>query len=206
MDGAHRAFASPTKIGLAGKDYTVRPRIAEHYAEFEDHLLSLRENPLVAAKEMLALVGDDPVVVKQILEVAMAQRCHAKSITRQELSDWMDSLRGMAYVAWVQLRHNDPDYDSENPLGSCKTITPETLLADIMTEFEGVLKSVMKNTTLTGQEAADAAESLLVDRIQADLGRPSGEDGLGNSTGPNLPPSTAGEGQTTSEPSPGGES
>jgi len=186
MDGANRAFAAPTTFTFAGKTMSVRPRIAEHYAEMEDHLLSLRANPLVAAKELLTMSSDNnPEFTKQVLEVAMAERCRVKSVTRKELSEWMDSMNGLAYCTWIQIRHNDPNYDPENPLTSCKELTPQSILAELLNEFERVLDNILKNTELTGEEAAAAAESLLVDTMQSQLGRPSGEDGLGNSTGPN---------------------
>jgi len=200
MDGANRAFAAPTTITLGGVEYTVRPRIAAFYGEMEDHLLSKRENPMQVARESVLEFRDDPDLVRQILEIAMESRCRAKSVTRRELSEWMDSMDGTAFTAWLQIRHNDPNYNESNPAGSCTTITPAFIKAKMLEDFEAALEQLQAEESISRDEAAARAESLVIDRVQAEIGRPSGEDGLGNSTGPTP---TAGPGEKTS-PSPGG--
>jgi len=204
MDGASRAFAAPTTVTLGGVEYTVRPRVAAYYGEMEAHLLSKRENPMQVAKE--SIVGEtDPAVITQIIEVAMAERCRAKSVTRRELAEWMDSMDGTAFVSWLQIRHNDPTYNESNPGGSATTITPAFIKEKMLDDFEQALNAII--ATIEGisiEDAMVAAESQIIDRVQSQLGLGSGEDGLGNSTGPNP---MAGEGQATStSPSPGDES
>jgi len=170
MDGASRAFAAPTTVTLGGVEYTVRPRVAAYYGEMEAHLLSKRENPMQVAKE--SIVGEtDPAVITQIIEVAMAERCRAKSVTRRELAEWMDSMDGTAFVSWLQIRHNDPTYNESNPGGSATTITPAFIKEKMLDDFEQALNAII--ATIEGisiEDAMVAAESQIIDRVQSQLG------------------------------------
>jgi len=196
MDGASRAFATPITIELGGETFEVRPKIAAYFGEIEAHLLGKRENPMLVARNNLALFADLPGSQEKILEIAMAETCRMKTVTRREIGEWLDSMDGTAFWAWLQIRHNDENYDPEKPSVSATRVTHAYVKTKMYEEYEAALEKLTEEG-LAKDEAERRAEEDLIARTHAALNRPSGEDELGFTTGP---PPTEEAGPTSQSP------
>jgi len=96
MDAVSRVFAAPTTLSLGGREFRVEARLAKHYAEIADRLLSQRPNPLEVARRNLALFDGSPEIQDRLLSIAMAEATRAKSVTWAEMSEYLNSQTGRA--------------------------------------------------------------------------------------------------------------
>ena len=185
MDGASRMFAAPTELTLGGRTLQVDPRVAHLRGQIEQHILESKPNPLEVARNNVELFSGSPDMQAELLKLGMQEACRAKSVTRMEFVEWINTVEGTIYVLWLQTR-------------ACNS--PPPTLDEIKGLYDDDLETVIQQlgAASTEEDVADAAESVL-QKIQDKMNRASGEDELGNSTGP-----PNGAGQTS--PSPGDES
>lgn len=174
MDGASRMFAAPAELTLGGRRFRADPRIARHYAEMEQHVLSLRPKPIAVVKESLALFDGDPDMQAELLRLAVQEACRAKAVSRGELAEWMNSIDGTVFVTWLSIRDGAPD------------VTREQVQAWMLEEIESVAEKLAKQAGLTEEAAADRAAEQVLERVHEKINAISGEGDLGNSTGPPL--------------------
>jgi len=173
MDGASRMFAAPAEIKLGGRTFRARGRLARHYAEMEQHVLSLRPKPIAVVKESLALFDGDPDMQAELLRLAVQEACRAKAVTGIELRDWMNTVPGTAFVTWLAIREDAPEVTREQ--------VQEWLLEDV----DRVAQQLYEATAgLPPDEAIEAAQEQVLTPLHDQLDRASGEDPAGNLTGP----------------------
>jgi len=181
-------FAAPAELTLGGRRFRADPRIARHYGEMEQHILSLRPNPIAVAKDSMALFEGDPDIQTELLRLAMAEASRAKAVTRGELAEWMNSIDGTVFVTWLSIRDGAPD------------VTREQVQAWMLEEIESVAVKLAEQAGLTEDAAADQAAGQVLDRVHDRINAISGEDDLGNLTGP---PTRAGRPTEDTSRSPG---
>lgn len=188
MYGADRLFAVPSRLVLGGKTYECRGRIMRHYGEMEAEVRRRRqrEDPLVVARNGLELFVDKPEFQRQLLEVAMDQATRHKWVTRSELYEWMDTLEGTAFCAWLSIRHND------------ESLTPESVLRVMLDDMDEATAKLAES--MPSDEAGKQAEEQVKHATHEAIRQASGSDTAGNLTGPPL--SQVGAGGTISQ-SPG---
>ena len=190
MDGASRMFAAPVEITLGGRKLQVNPRVAHLRAKVEQHILESRPNPLQVARENMKAFSGDPAMQAELMRLGMEMACKAKSVNQGDFAEWINTVEGTIYVLWLQTR-------------DCNA--PPPTLEEVREAYDEEVESVVREITAdspSDQDVSQAAGTVL-ERIHDKINRASGEDELGNSTGP-----PNGAGRTTGEtsPSPGGES
>lgn len=172
MDGASRMFAVPSEIELGGKTYKARGRIARHLGEIERYLLDKRPNPIEVAYANMATFDDDPAMKEKLLELAAKEAFRARSITDQEIGEWMESIDGKAFCAWIAIKDDAPEFKSHEQV-------KQLILDDIEAGVQRMIEA--------GAQAAEAQEEAtteVFDKVDDVVNKASGSDLAGNSTGP----------------------
>jgi hypothetical protein len=185
MDGASRAFPVPAEVTLCDKTYKLSPRYAQHLAELEDYVLTLKPDPVEVLKQVAASTKD-PVALDAILRVGYEQACKLRSVSNVEMYEFMHTRRGLAYMTFLAMREDGPE-----------DLTPERVGEMIMEEMESMATGLM-GEGLSASDAALAAKQQLTNLLHSKLNRASGEDFRGNSTGS---PPTPSEEESTKEAS-----
>jgi hypothetical protein len=172
MDGASRVFASPRRYTLGGVEYAVRGRIARFYGEMEAEIVSRRPNPLKVFRDSVDLFEGNPSLQEQLYEAAKVEAFRAKSVTRIELFEWMQSLDGAVFCLWLSIRDNDPD-----------TLTRERVRELVYDAVDQIAEQYV----VDGVEPVQAAVQAVTEKsqeIQNVINQVSGEDEAGKATGP----------------------
>jgi hypothetical protein len=187
MDGASRAFAAPLTYTINGAEYPLKGRLARFFGEMEAHILQRRPNPLQVYRESAGLFDNQPDLKADLLERAKVEAFRARSVTRVELNEWMNSFDGAVFCLWLSIRDADPE-----------------LLTRAFVEAHVVKKADEEARRLlaSGCEPVESATKSVMDtvaEIQDLINRAGGEDELGNSTGPSLGTTTTGRNSTDQE-------
>ena len=162
MDGQARTTGGLTQtITLNGKEYTLCVRLVGQERRMEDYVLSLRDDPIDIASKACAKVPSE--MHEAIWSAAIKQASRNRVVSSEEMEDFRRSIQGTAYMLWdcIQEHHKE------------EVKTPEDALALMENEAERV-------ATEGGQEAVEAWLAGLQLKIQV----ASGEEDLGNSSGP----------------------
>ena len=178
MDGASRAFASPTEITLGGQKFTVHGRTADNWGLIGQRIRSLRPDLILEAKDHMVAFGDNPTAQRWLLEIAMDQVKTQRFVTKKEAYEYLDTPEGCAFAYWLAIKD-----ENGQP-------TEDEILRLYLTDVEMIAETVGKFE----------AQKAVVRKMQAAMDRASGSDELGNSTGPS--PTTGTEAGMSSE-SPG---
>ncbi len=172
MDGASRMFAVPSKLELGGKVYNTRGRIARHFGEMERYLLSKRPDPIKIAHDSMTALADMPVMQEKILELAAKEAFRARSVTDQEIAEWMEGTDGKAFCAWLSMKEEYPEFESHEQV-------KQLILDDIEA---GVQRWI--DDGLSEPEAQEEATAEVHGKVDDAVNEASGSDLAGNSTGP----------------------
>jgi hypothetical protein len=165
-------FAAPVPMTIGGKQYQARALRGKDYAQIEQHMLGLRPNPIKIVKDNWAALAEQPDLQQQMLQVAMAEACRVKSVSFKDAQEWMDSLEGTVYVTWLQVKQEN---------GS---VTLEEIRDGVYKDIEERMQSLVSSDLFREEEAEPQAQQQILQEMQEQLNRASGEDELGNSTGP----------------------
>lgn len=170
MDGASRVFAAPVGLELGGRRFRVKGRLAEHYAEIEQQILSVRPDPIHVAKKAMAEFKDEPARQEAILRMAMDRAMQGRVVTRLELQEWLDTVPGTAFALWLSIRDNDPPVTLE--------WTQQAYLDKVNDMVEELIQS-----GIVPEEADAVATVKVTDALHTTMNQASGADTRGNSTG-----------------------
>lgn len=173
MDGASRLFPTSTEMTLGRLKLTLTTKLAKHWAQVEQYILSKRPNMI---DEMFRRItsgefGDDTDLARELMSLAMDKERQARFASRTEVNEFSASLEGSAYWVWLSARENDP------------ALT-----------FKQVMAAMFEEMEVVSEKDAEQAAHDLAENLMRALNAVSGEDSRGNSTGPNP---TEGEGETT---------
>jgi hypothetical protein len=166
MDGASRMFAAPIEETIGGRKLRINPQVAEMRGEVEQHILSLRPNPLQVARDNVELFAGSPALQSELMRLAMQEACRIKSVARFELAEWLATVEGTVYILWLQSKDCNQPSPTLDEIG-------ELYDAEVQLAIDAA----------EGGNAKEVAGDVL-ERIQEKMNKPSGEDELGNSTGP----------------------
>ncbi len=122
MDGMSRAAGSPTTIKFQGREYLLRGLSAEDWGTIESYMLSLRPNPLAIAQDAAITTSirvedeaakfTDPRarerflaqaqrIIEKSMELALAEARAKNTVSGEEVFEFLQSPRGVAYAFWV---------------------------------------------------------------------------------------------------------
>jgi len=201
MDGASRVFATGGTVELGGETYQANPRFLKFYGEMEQYVLDHRPDPIQVARESMKLFQGDPGHQDKLLEIGMDKACRMKNASQEEIQAWGRTVGGAAFGIWLMIRHNDPNYDPDNPAGSPTTITHEFCKQKLIEDIDraeqqnngeegdgSTVAGIVSSATVRRQ-----AEAEVIDTLNARAADISGEGAMGNSTGP----TPTGPGNTT---------
>jgi len=170
MDGAARAFAAPTTTTIGGREFRVNPKVADCYAEMEQHILSLRPDPFEVALASMERLAAYPEMQKELLRLASEKAFSSRIVTQSELRDWQHSIPGVTFMMWLTIRHNTPSVTYQWVM--------ENVLGDINEAMFTLLESGMSE-----DEARAAAEDAKIAELHKAVDQASGADERGNSIG-----------------------
>lgn len=172
MDGASRMFAAPVEITLGGRKFKAKGRLARYYGEIEQHLLSQRADPFQVVREHLSEFADNKELQEVMMRAAVAEACRMKTVTGLELREWMNTVPGTAYISWLAIRDDAPD------------VTREQIQEWLLEDIDDVTQKLAEIEDLRPEDAQERAQERVMGELHDSLDRASGEDQMGNSTGP----------------------
>lgn len=140
-------------ITVGGKLYKLRPFRMSAYAEIEAYILSLREDPITLAAQAAAQAPESQHAV--IWETAFKLASKSRTVSREELAQFDNTLMGLACRVWICLKE---DHADEFP-------RPE----DVLPWMERIAREKGEDAT-----KAELQAKVSVASQQADLGNSSG--------------------------------
>jgi hypothetical protein len=160
-DGLHRVAGATPDIEVAGKTYRTTPYTLGGRAEIEAHLLSKRTDVFVEAANRLG--GIPEKLHGKVLDAAMRYMERGNYVTDDEVSDFIATFEGCAFLFWQAVREHQPEVDS---LATAKAIAEKTTLGELMKELARVVGRYdvggfdgpqAKSAAIAGQEQEPAA-------------------------------------------------
>lgn len=123
MEGLARASGAPVKLtvkeGPYAGTYEVAGMTLEDYGKVEQHLLRRRKPPLEALEKIAEKVTN-PRLLQMIARMAYndVRKDDADyKIPAQDVYDFLDSVDGLMFTAWLCLKKNHPDMSEERARG-----------------------------------------------------------------------------------------
>jgi hypothetical protein len=127
------------KITLGGKTWTIRPAKLGSFGELEAYYLSLLQDPVVYASQRASLIPREQheALFKSALDLASK----LKIVNAQQLSEFENSLRGIAFKVYVAFREEHPDLDTQTDAKDTRTkvergVDNALLILESITEAE----------------------------------------------------------------------
>jgi hypothetical protein len=129
MDGISRAAGSPVHISFQGRDYRIYGLVAEDWGTVEQYILSQRPNVLAIAQnaaietaeraEQHALTLPDQAarerylkqvqrVIDKSMEIAVASARENNTVSGEEVFEFLQTPRGVAFMFWVAFEKSYP--------------------------------------------------------------------------------------------------
>ncbi len=161
MDGISRTAGVGPTIQLGGRSLTTNAKILRHYAEMEAEIIRKRGNPFDLIRDAKEALRDCPEIMGQFVTQAFDAAVRWKTVSQQEVHDFLGTMSGTVFAIWLSVRDNDP-----------ATITLEWVKQAFMDQMEAVAR----------EQGALAAQKWQA-AIEAAIDQASGDDELGNSTG-----------------------
>ncbi len=159
MDGLSRAVGIGPTITLCGRTFNVRGKILQAHAEIEAEIIKGR---LAYLKELKKMFADDKEAMKEIIRESVQSIREASRVTLEDQTSWLsETFRGYSFLVYQCIRHNADD-----------------LTLDKVTKL--ICQDQEESMRAGGTEASKAKR----EEIEAAIDQASGEDELGNSTGP----------------------
>jgi hypothetical protein len=115
MDRLHELCATGSEVELEGRVYRLGSIArACDWAEIQKRIIEGRPDPLELVRPRLA--GLPEAMARQLLELAYEDLKRVRSVTSDEIVDWMHTARGTVYCLWMALRDHHPEIALDSPL------------------------------------------------------------------------------------------
>lgn len=98
----------PRKVILGDREYTMRPFTVGILAEMESYIISMREDPIVAAAKAAPGVSDE--FRKEMWDAAMRASVSHRMVTSADQAAFENSVRGLSFKLWTCLRDDQPEF------------------------------------------------------------------------------------------------
>jgi len=157
MEGAARtAGRIPQTITVKGKRYTLRaPPVGDLIVEMQAYMVSLRGNPLLQAVDAVRHLPPDLTDEQlarfehRIWKTAEAASVRVNAPTPDEITQFENSIQGIAYRLWICLKEDHGD--------EIASVEDALRLVEILAEEKGesaLDEVVIKTRQATGEEDA----------------------------------------------------
>lgn len=177
-DSIARAAGAGGTITLAGKTYTVKGRTKEYQGHIEAEILKLRGDPISLTVGAAKSLKDDFTLLDRVCGIIADRFRNWGMVTHRDLAEFCSTPRGQAISIWLAIQHN-PGCPSQEEI--------QFLLGEMSGEGEmqdvPVLDDAGKDTGKKESQFVNTGWKKIADIIRA-IDLATGEDPLGNSTGP----------------------
>jgi hypothetical protein len=107
MDGVARPSGAGVTITFGGETLILEALTLKDFGLIENHLLSQRENPLMVVRDV---IGDlPPEMADKLLDKAYRDAKKMNEVSAEEVAEWMDTFKGMAFSMWLCLEKRYKD-------------------------------------------------------------------------------------------------
>lgn len=152
-DGLNNMAGRPTVTReFNGKTYHFRTIVLGEHAEKETYIQSLKPNPLEVLAKIPPTVAQN--VRRSIEDAALRAATVPQFVTREQESQFDESLHGLAWGLWRSLRDLNEDFGKRVSTAPPKHITPLGIEYD-MTPTEGVQRCLDLIEELGNKHFAD---------------------------------------------------
>ena len=155
-DGLKNVAAPNVTIKLGEKPYRLTPLTPETLGEIEDHVVTLRSNPILKVKEVLAIKdhGFDADQQKFMMEAAIrATSDLGLSASQDDVDNFMNSYDGICFMLWTMVREHQPEVDSPE---KAREILSGLTMADLMAIQEDMKR--VSGLSALGNSESEAPE------------------------------------------------
>lgn len=156
------------KILIAGTEYILCALLAIDYAEIERRILSSRPNHMLAIMPILkGLPSSDPLR-REMAEKAYDDSTKARILTGDQLDEWRNSLPGIYFMFYLQIRQRHPDVNEDMARVLCQQLARDYI--------EECLQELKKHSTsLNRNDVAEIIANSAIDkRLRILVGELSG--------------------------------
>ncbi len=174
-----------SEVTISGETYALGPLNRSDWAEIERRIISLRPDPIQAARELAR--GAPVEVAKEILTQAYRDMQKAVTVTAGEMDDWGKTLDGMVFQFWLQVRKTRPEV-TEDQAGELLETAGKEYIDDLADKMQERFPDADREELLT--LAMDHEEDWLRSIIAANLGLPEGNPEAPGTPGTQTNPST----------------
>jgi hypothetical protein len=111
-DGLERKNGVLMAMIHKGQRYELPGTNDEDFQEIERFLLENRVNPLLAIKDELAAVRDDPRLTEMLVDRAyrdMRKAPNVDQISQSEVADYLNTRDGTVHALWLMIRRQHPE-------------------------------------------------------------------------------------------------
>jgi len=127
---------APKKVTIKGREYQVSPLTINDLAEFEAEVKKIRSEDI--RKELKEAGLPDEIVAQKIVENV------SKSISMDDVTNAMGTMRGTRYLLWCALRKNHKELKLED-MGDLITLDNFDEATGIITQLGGRAVEKAKN-------------------------------------------------------------
>lgn len=107
MDGISRAIGAPGRISFNGKEYLLDPLGLEDYGTIENEIIKERRDDLINLAA--SCYGRfPPEAAEKTRKEAFAEAAKIRSIPPEEIHEWMNTVKGLAFTVWLGLHKRHP--------------------------------------------------------------------------------------------------
>lgn len=111
MDGLARPIGAPVPFEFDGATVLMQPLTLKAMGIVEQYLLSKRGNPIATTIETMAEMDKDvlkPDVREQLMRIAVQESTHLNKVNDYELTNFLGTREGLAFVLWMTLKTDQP--------------------------------------------------------------------------------------------------
>jgi hypothetical protein len=118
-DGLHNLAGAPGTIELNGKRYRAGKVTLGAQAEIEAHVISLQPDIVATAIKSIERLParDRDKYGKTVIEAAIKQLDKRNAASTDQVSDFLNSFDGAAFLLWLIIREHQPEFDTPEKAG-----------------------------------------------------------------------------------------
>lgn len=106
-DGLHRVAAAPGIIVHGGVEYRLSPPSLGDHAELRAWIVSQRKSPTEVLPGLLAKTPEH--MHEMLVRVAFSEASRQRTVTADELREYLNSFDGTTHILWFMLRKSHPE-------------------------------------------------------------------------------------------------
>ncbi|MHC4676454.1 MAG: hypothetical protein ACYTBZ_28530 [Planctomycetota bacterium] len=107
-DGLKNIAAPDVSVTIGDKSYRLTAMTPESLGEVEDHVITLRANPVAKTKEVLDLFSPEEQLALMTEAVKATTQMNIKA-SQEEVDNFLNSYAGVCFMLWTMIRTHQPE-------------------------------------------------------------------------------------------------